>query len=106
MTKAAKRKPHGQTRALKNFAQKPKPVERDDLARAREQAEAQFNSIAEMVEALGGHEAAATAAKWTGPHKDKFGAQYYQQIDEGERVTYCAKDWKELCEAFGIEPDG
>lgn len=43
-------KPHGQTRALKNYL--PKAKEEDKLASARRQGQAQFDSIKEMVEAL------------------------------------------------------
>jgi hypothetical protein len=42
-------KPHGQTRALKNYAVQP---EEDRLASAKAQGQAQFDSIREMVEAL------------------------------------------------------
>lgn len=48
MAKTKARKPHGQTRALKHFA--PKPKEEDNLARAKETGQSQFNSIKEMVE--------------------------------------------------------
>ena len=78
--------------------------EPDKLADAKRQGQAQFDSIKEMVEALEGHEAAAIAEGWTGPHKDKFGAQYFEQISDGARVTWCCATWKELCEEFSIEP--
>lgn len=100
MTKLATRKS-----SAKRATPKTAPVvEEDKLASAKAQGQAQFDSIKGMVEALDGHEAAAIAAGWTGPHKDKFGAQYYEQISDGERVTWCAASWKELCAEFDIEP--
>jgi hypothetical protein len=77
----------------------------DRLAGARSQGQAQFDSIKEMVEALDGWQAAGEAEGWTGPHKDKFGATYFEQTKDGERITWCCADWAELCEEFGIEPD-
>lgn len=102
MTKPATRKSSAKASAPKIAAPR---VEEDKFAMAKAQGQAQFDSIKEMVEALEGYEAAAKAENWTGPHKDKFGAQYFEQVEGDERVTYCAKDWKELCEAFSIEPD-
>lgn len=75
------------------------------LTNAMQQGQAQFNSIKEMVEALEGWETAATEEGWTGPHKDAYGATYFEQVTDGERVTWACGTWQELCEEFDINPD-
>jgi hypothetical protein len=77
----------------------------DRLASAKSQGQAQFDSIKEMIDALDGWQAAGEAEGWTGPHKDKFGATYFEQTKDGERITWCCADWVALCAEFGIEPD-
>lgn len=83
--------------------------ETDKLESARQQGQAQFDSIKETVEALSGHQAAATDEGWSGPHKDKFGVTYFEcadaeTSDSGKNTTWACATWKELCEEFGIEP--
>lgn len=45
---------------------------------------------------------AAIQEDWTGPHKDKFGATYFE--DESDGATYACANWQDLCEAQDIEP--
>lgn len=75
--------------------------ETDKLDRARQQGQAQFDSIREMVEALGGWQAAAEAEGWSGPRTDKFGATFF---DNDDGATWACASWRELCEGQGIEP--
>lgn len=49
-------------------------------------------------------EEAATQEGWTGPHTDKYGATYWEQTKDGERVTWCCASAYELCVEFQIEP--
>ena len=51
---------------------------------AIENAKGWYASIVEMLEALDGHETAAKAEGWTGPHKDKFGATYFEDTNDGQ----------------------
>ena len=61
-----------------------------------------FEAIKEMVDALPDWEAAAIEEGWEGPHKDKFGATYFQDIND--KQTWACADWKALCVAFDIDP--
>lgn len=47
-------------------------------------------------------EEAALQEGWTGPHRDKFGATYFQDKTDGQ--TWACADWEELCQAHDIEP--
>lgn len=49
-------------------------------------------------------QAAAEREGWSGPHTDRFGAQYFEDVNDGQ--TWCAGSWRELCHAFDIEPLG
>src|SRR5262245_15516140 len=84
--KQAKRKPHGQTRALKNFAPKP---EEDRLANAKRQGQAQFDSIKEMVEALEWGpdcEAGLKAEGWREKERPADRCSVFERIENGESV--------------------
>ncbi len=48
-------------------------------------------------------EGAATQLGWTGPHTDKYGATYFEDITDGQ--TWACSSWEELCAAFDIEAD-
>ena len=74
-----------------------------DEDHGQKNAKCWLESIDEMLEALDGHEAAATDAGWTGPHKNKYGATYYQ--DETDGATWACGSWKELCEAQDIDAE-
>jgi hypothetical protein len=60
------------------------------------------NQAVELCAPVLDYEEAATQAGWTGPHKDKYNATYFEDTTDG--MTWCCKDWRELCEAFDIEP--
>lgn len=49
------------------------------------------------------YEEAATQSGWTGPHKDKFGGNYYELVEDGERVTWACGSWEALCSEFEID---
>lgn len=80
-----------------------KTTETDKFEHARENAKGWLASIEEMLEKLSGYQAAAEAAGWTGPHKDKFGATYF--LDTTDGATWACADWKALCEAQSIEAE-
>lgn len=83
-----------------------KTAETDKFEHARENAKGWLASIEEMLEKLSGYQAAAEAAGWTGPHKDKFGATYFRaENDEGTVSTWSCASWKDLCEAMEIEAE-
>ena len=64
-----------------------------------------FESIKEMVEDLWDWQQAGEEAGWTGPHKDKFGATYFETDgDDGQTWKWACADWKALCNAYDIEP--
>ena len=52
------------------------------------------------------YEEAAIQEGWTGPHKDKFGATYFQTGEEGEEgfISWAAANWESLCSDHNIEP--
>lgn len=59
----------------------------------------------ELCRGVPDYEEAAIQEGWTGPHKDKFGATYFENKTESEQnQTWCAKDWQDLCGDFNIEP--
>ena len=83
-----------------------KTAETDKFEHARENAKGWLASIEEMLEKLGGYQAAAEAAGWTGPYKDKFGATYFRaENDEGTVSTWACADWKTLCDDMEIEAE-
>lgn len=48
---------------------------------------------------------AAEQEGWTGPHKDEFGATFFENDSESEQnQTWCAADWEALCRDFDIDP--
>lgn len=47
-------------------------------------------------------EEAAISESWTGPHKDEFGATYFQC--GADATTWAAADWESLCRDHDIEP--
>lgn len=62
----------------------------------------------ELASPVPDYEEAATQDKWTGPHKDKFGATYFEIINplnDGQRVTWACATWEELCREFAIDAD-
>jgi len=79
-------------------------AETDKFEHAKANADGWYQSIIEMMQALGGHEKAAIEEGWTGPLKDKFGVTYFKHEDG---ATWACATWKELCEQFDIyaEPD-
>lgn len=59
----------------------------------------------ELCRGVPDYEEAAIQEGWTGPHKDKFGATYFENKTESEQnQTWCAADWEALCRDFDIEP--
>lgn len=46
-------------------------------------------------------QAAAESEGWSGPHTDRFGARYFEDVNDGQ--TWAAASWRELCEAFDID---
>jgi hypothetical protein len=78
-------------------------ADEDRMQHARANARGWYESIQEMLDGLKDYQGAAEDAGWTGPHKDEFGATFYRDKTDGQ--TWCAASWKELCEAFDIEPD-
>jgi hypothetical protein len=62
-----------------------------------------FECIKEMVEALEGHEAAATAEGWTGPFEDEYGGTYFK--NEAEGCTWACSGWLKLCEEHDIDAE-
>ena len=81
--------------------------EEDKLASAKRQGQAQFDSIREMVEALGGWQSAAEAEGWSISHDGKrFVDRHGNYCDDPtEASPEDACGWENLCRAEGIEPD-
>lgn len=85
-------KPHGQTRALKNYL--PKTEEEDKLANARRQGQAQFDSIREMVEALTAAGADMRDGETSGETESE---QARRAIEEDALSVLVRSDWFEPC---------
>lgn len=84
---------------MANIDTQPRP-EKDPLASAKEQGQAQFDSIKEMVENLEGWAGTAKAHGWE-PFRDKFGVLCWK-AEDGATWAGTASN---LCEEFGLEPD-
>lgn len=83
-----------------------------DMERAKahdETGKSAFEAIKEMVENLPDWQKAAEAEGWTGPHKDKFGATYFDCESDDVLLSgptkWACGSWRELCLAHDIEPD-
>lgn len=74
----------------------------DNMEHARGNAKGWLASIEEMLAELEGHEAAARADGWEGPHKDKWGATYFEHTDG---ATWACADWRALCDDNGIDAE-
>jgi len=57
-----------------------------------------------LAEPVPDYEEAAIQEKWTGPHKDQFGAIYFAGDDNGQMITWSCANWEELCRDQEIEP--
>lgn len=64
------------------------------------------DQAAELFAPVLDYEEAAIQAGWTGPHKDKFGATYFEDTTD-ERIgpaTWACDSWEAICLEFDIEP--
>jgi hypothetical protein len=58
----------------------------------------------ELASPVPDYEEAAIQAGWTGPHKDQFGATYFEDETAEQSVTWCCANWEALCRDQDIEP--